>query len=49
MIIMRLSRCPCLSESIGDAVFAKAAIKKKDEWVYAAWEWSAHRIVSSMA
>ena len=35
---MRLNRCPCLSESIGDDVFAKAAIEKKDKWVYAAWE-----------
>jgi hypothetical protein len=32
MIIMRLNRCPCLSESIGDAVFAKAAIKKKSNY-----------------
>ena len=46
---MHLNRCPCLSESIGDDVFAKAAIEKKDKWVYAAWGLSSHRMASSMA
>jgi len=49
MVIMHLDRCPCLSESIGYDVLAEAAVEKKDEWVYAAWGLSSHRMASSMS
>ena len=49
VIIVYLDHCSGLPEGIGHNVLPKTPIEKKDEWVYAAWRLSSHRIASSIS
>jgi hypothetical protein len=49
VIIVYLDLRPCLSEGLRDHVLADAAVKEKDQGVYAAWRLSSHRIASSIS
>lgn len=49
VIIMYLDRCACLPEGIGNIVLSETTIEEKDEWVYAAWRLSSHRMASSIS
>jgi hypothetical protein len=49
VIIVHLDHCSGLPEGIGHNVLPETTIEEKDQWVYAAWRWSSHRIASSIS
>ena len=49
VIIVPLDHGSGLPEGIGHDALPETTIEEKDQWGYAAWRWSSHRIASSIS